>query len=561
MKTFIESMKITHNLVLLKESFVLMSGIGINPNRFVEWYCEEGVLLENSATEKWLADELLLIEGIINDKFKKYAPDAQKIGYAGGKFLGTAGAGAADTVTAGANLGGHMLAGAGKGVVSGINSIYPGADEKINKFGQNVKNFFTQPTGQQNQQQDPDGLQNQSNQQQNTQAPLNPHIKSATEALKSLSLRMNKSAALKQKIGGDAFQSTILKLINMLNNPSSFAMEEPQQQGNVMQFPQQSPVAKAESRFYSTLSKLYEQRLIINGLNDLQKYGINPEEFVEWYREEGRFLNEGWMDGVSDFGGNLWANMKDAWKNRGSGLKNVWNNWGQAGKERQANVDSERDNNSVQNAVKALDELEKEVGQNVKPEFLELINNIKQKLSVQPETPQNGDAEQQQEPEQQPQQQPEPQQPEPQQQNPQDNVQSQDQSGQQNPQDLQGNQKPDWFDLKRPHDSQYEQDPIEGVASSNEFWNSPDTKPQRDALMQQIKSMNFVKDDGTILPIANHFRPNVVIQDLVKRGSTGEYKDSSGQTLQDFLKNWKPQNESTVKNMPSFYQYMARRSL
>ena len=79
--------------------------------------------------------------------------------------------------------------------------------------------------------------------------------------------------------------------------------------------------------------------------------------------------------------------------------------------------------------------------------------------------------------------------------------------------------------------------------------------------MQQIKSMNFVKDDGTILPIANHFRPNVVIQDLVKRGSTGEYKDSSGQTLQDFLKNWKPQNESTVKNMPSFYQYMARRSL
>ena len=52
MRTFTESLQITTNIRMLKESFILMSERGINPNDFVEWYTTDGVgALEE--TLKW----------------------------------------------------------------------------------------------------------------------------------------------------------------------------------------------------------------------------------------------------------------------------------------------------------------------------------------------------------------------------------------------------------------------------------------------------------------------------------------------------------------------------
>lgn len=52
MKSFSESLRITKNMNLAKQCFHLMEENGLNPMDFVDWYCDEGILLER-LNEDW----------------------------------------------------------------------------------------------------------------------------------------------------------------------------------------------------------------------------------------------------------------------------------------------------------------------------------------------------------------------------------------------------------------------------------------------------------------------------------------------------------------------------
>ena len=237
MRTFVESLKITNNMVLLKETFICMSERGVNPSKFVEWYTTDGIE-DNSdkAAEKWLSDELFLVEGSIRNWMNKnVTPWAQKAGgmagYGTGALAGgavDATGGAYDAAKAGAQ---HFGGGAQQGWKSIMGEPKPTPEKPMEKPTETPE----APAGP-----------------AMTSSPHIQHIKSAHEALNALSLRMNKSKALKEKIGGEAFQSTIVHLMKMLKDmekiPVSIPFEKPEMAP--------APMAAVESHDYRFLNHI-----------------------------------------------------------------------------------------------------------------------------------------------------------------------------------------------------------------------------------------------------------------------------------------------------------------
>ena len=224
------------------------------------------------------------------------------------------------------------------------------------------------------------------------------HLASASQAINNLSKRLAKSKALKEKLGNNYAQlaQAVAALINMLNDPSKMQPQQqppqqpqpqpqPQQPQQPAQPQQQSPVSTpSESAGFSNFAnRLKLKNEIKSDLLILQKeYNIHPVAFIEWYVEEGRHLNEGWFDGVKDWFGQLGSNVKDAWGR-------VRNSWGQAGQQYQAGVDKKRDDDAIQQALAAIDQLDQSVqGRPASQDFLNVLQQVKaglQTLNAAPE--------------------------------------------------------------------------------------------------------------------------------------------------------------------------------
>jgi hypothetical protein len=168
MKTFYESLSKTKNTLLLKECFVLMSQKGVDPNKFVEWYCSEGFIHQKNGNLPKQLQEWAISEG------------------AWGTGLGA--------------TAGTMMAGPIGGAVGGY-------------LGNKVGNWLgTQFNQQQNQPAD----QNQPN--QNQQPNQNDKI-NAAKALTNFHKFYQNSPSLQQQINNPEFNNALTGLIGMLNDP------------------------------------------------------------------------------------------------------------------------------------------------------------------------------------------------------------------------------------------------------------------------------------------------------------------------------------------------------
>jgi hypothetical protein len=102
---------------------------------------------------------------------------------------------------------------------------------------------------------------------------------------------------------------------------------------------------------------------------------------VDWYVQEGQYLNEGWFDNVKDWFGRMGSNVKDAWGRAKGAFGNINNTWGQAGQQYQAGVDQKRDDEAVQQALAAIDQLDQNSQQHqISPDFLNILQQVKSGL-------------------------------------------------------------------------------------------------------------------------------------------------------------------------------------
>ena len=359
MRTFTESLQITTNIKMLRESFILMSERGINPNDFVEWYTTDGIGAQDQgllteASEEWL-------EGRVADWIRDYA---------GQKGLGRM------TNALGTAMG--SVVGGGIDAAKGLaGATYDNAQAA----GKSFDNMFKTSSGQNSQQpvaphQEPEQAHEP---EQSQESPY--HVKNAANAIDSLSKRMSRSKSLMGRLGGVSFQAAVVNLLNMLRNPSNLFQSN------------DSPNSAVESTGFGEFTrKIRLRNEIKTGLRTLQKFNIDPVKFVDWYIEEGQYLNEGMFDGVKDWFGRQWANAKGA-----------WNQWGKAGNEYQIQKDKQRDNEAIQQAMKALSELEQGMGGNQPSEdFASVLKQVQDQLTkalhepepeAQPEQPEDSQAE------------------------------------------------------------------------------------------------------------------------------------------------------------------------
>jgi hypothetical protein len=368
MRTFTESLQVTTNLRMVKESFVLMSERGVDPNDFVEWYTTDGIGMQDKgllteASEEWL-------EGQIANWFRDYA---------GQKGLGKA----SNALATG--IGG--AAGAGLEAAKGLGgAAYDNATAAANRVGgafKAVTGWGNNPTAPTSGPTSPTGgpvpqAQAQAPQQAQAQAPepaYAQHAKSAATAVDALSKRMSKSKSLMEKLGGPTFQAAVVNLLNMLKNPSKIAQAAS---------PSPTPASSSadtpsfeSTGFGNFTRKIRLQNEIKTGLRTLQEHNIDPVKFVDWYIEEGQYLNEGIFDGAKDWFGRQWANAKGA-----------WGQWGKAGDEYQAQKDQGRDNDAIQQAMHALGELEKGMtGSQPAEDFAAVLNQVQSGLNQASQAP------------------------------------------------------------------------------------------------------------------------------------------------------------------------------
>lgn len=350
MRTFTESLKISTNLKLLKESFVLMSQRGIDPMNFVEWYTTDGILQQDQglileASEQWLEAKVA--------NWVRDMAGQKGLGQFTNKLGSMAGSAAAGGIDALKGLGG---------------AAYDNAKSAATKMGasfnatKNWGNETPQPSD------------------------FDQHSKNAADAIDALSKRMSKSKDLFNRMGGQQIQAAVVNMLNMLKNPASIQNQQaqpeqqPEQQPLGRPQPQTPPQNQRTTYAYGNDDEPYEstgygnftkairvQNEIRSGLRTLQsEYNIDPQKFVTWYFDEGRHLNldEAWYDGLA----NTWSNIKDAWGN-------MKKSWGAAGQQRQIQADTQRDEDAIKNAMDALKGLRSQSG-NATDEFSSLLDAI-----------------------------------------------------------------------------------------------------------------------------------------------------------------------------------------
>ena len=327
MKSFSESLRITKNMNFAKQCFHLMEENGLNPMDFVDWYCEEGVLLER-LNEDWQSS----LGGAANQF---------------GGWLGQTG-------------------------------------QKIKDQWQNLKQTAGSARDQYHA-----GMGHQS---------WYREVGSAAAALDQLHRRMGVSPTLRNGIGGDQFMQMILQLIQILKGKQWDQMVAAPVT-NSPEISNEAPPQSMPAQDTSMAVSHYDPDLeISNKLHELQSYGIDPVQFVNWFGEQ---LNEGLFDGAGEWIGNQWANL--------SGTAQRWltgdqkQSWGYDAQLRIQRKDKE----SIDGAMKALNALQSAIesnGQQINAQFKQTIDAVLNQLrNYQPPQPQQQQPQTPQQPPQQPQ--------------------------------------------------------------------------------------------------------------------------------------------------------------
>lgn len=347
MKSFSESLQITKNMNLAKQCFGLMVKHGIDPEKFVEWYCdfgvihqEQGVLLESSI--KWLETQSLLTE--MPTWFNNV-----------GNSL-SSGFGAVKNKVAGAiqnNFGPQAMG----NYAQKAGNMAAGVQNLVNQTGQTMSNMhdkFHQGLGHPN---------------------WWRQAQAAEQALNLLHRRIGVSPNLMQAVGGQQFMQTVLQLMQTLRSmdQTQIAASEDStiaSSSTKQKMPEPLPGDTVPFRVNVKTNESFQIKNEIRaGLKKLQSYGHDPVKFVEWFISEIQKINEGLWDSAGEFLGNTWANTM--------GSANRWltgspqQKWGHDAAIRTKNKDLE----AITKAVQSLDAFQKIVG-NLNPEFKNTLNNV-----------------------------------------------------------------------------------------------------------------------------------------------------------------------------------------
>jgi SOS response regulatory protein OraA/RecX len=317
MRSFSESLRITKNIKLLEQALVLMADKGIDPEKFINWYVEDGQFEENL---------------VLNEFLNKWFPTAT--GLANRASQGYSAGSSVEKPSASAEYMGSALGSAAQGLAKRIGSWASSAKGAGDSFTKGV--IGDQPQQNQTQQ----GSTATSVQAQPQMTPLQKSQAVAKHALDTLSKRLGVSKDLQNKVADPEFHKNIINLIGLLKN----SLEE-----------------SVQTQFFDEDLEIKKQ------LFELQNQGIDVVVFTEWYVNN---YSENWLQKAGDWLGNQWANVKSA-----------WSNWGKAGQQRQAGVDAERDVQSITLAMSALRDLKSKLGDtNVNQDFTKTLNSVIEKL-------------------------------------------------------------------------------------------------------------------------------------------------------------------------------------
>lgn len=315
MKTFFESLTITKNFKLLEKLFIELEEIGINSNTFLD-YCLEEI--------SYSKDKKVLLENIFGNfadrissgkqsgqSIQNRFPTLQRIG----KWVGSQAQNAGEFV--GRQMG--RARDAADSFSKGVEGIHPGR--------------YNRPPiiGQQNTTKDPQmyipGMEPEQKQTNNYGA-----VSRAKAALDELSRRYNTSSELKSLINDEEFGR---RIYDMLRNIDNIKLEND----------------------------------ITNKLIYMKSIGLDVEDLVEYFAIERTKINEGigdWFKKAGNWVSGQWNNLKHAWKNWGTGDKNV---------------SSQKDMQAVGNALKALSDLKQKHGNQINQEFSRLLDPVLSKLN------------------------------------------------------------------------------------------------------------------------------------------------------------------------------------
>lgn len=324
MRSFAECLAEKKYYRLAEHAFTLMAERGVNPVQFVEWYRDEGHLFQGAILEQhaadWLEQELLLAEGLW-DRYQQgvqqgTGPKSSPVAWAAGRMLGGA-----------ANMAGrargwlkgqagdiiqsfsHGVDGGGYGSIHGNNAgAAPGSPANPAAPGTGATGAPMNPAAAQGAAQGG--------------AAVAPQVRDALAALRNLS-RWSKHIP-----GLDA--QVLQKLIDVLNNPPASGGQVVPMNPNAgatqqaaWHVPEGEPIAEAiRPVFTNHVQKRILDMKIERACREMAAHGINPELFVEWYLDEGQYL-EGhlfevglrdrmgaWWQGAKSMFGNMFGNFR-----------------------------------------------------------------------------------------------------------------------------------------------------------------------------------------------------------------------------------------------------------
>jgi hypothetical protein len=321
MMTLAQRLAISRNLETVQDFCETLAGYGIDPQHFVDWLCNEGVQHYENGSLHEGAQEWLESELLISEGWQDYVK-------AGLKGAGTG------AVVGGLGGGLGMLGGA---VVGGL----------TNMAGLALKNYFgnksTTPSPTSTGPVDPTEMKKQS----------------ATRAVADLSKRIQQSPSLQAMLGGPGeagkLTQALTSLLSTIQNKLHEALLSPEQ------------------RLAENLQHLRQEIELKNTLLDLVELGIDPKAVFDWYVEDHVMINENILQRVGDWWSRTKANVADA-----------WSKWGQAGKEKQAEIDKQRDIAAMQAVMDQLADLESHLGSAGKKatiEFAKFAKEVKDKLA------------------------------------------------------------------------------------------------------------------------------------------------------------------------------------
>ena len=300
MRSFTSHLSNLRNNNLVYHTFVEMARRGVDPNKFVDWYASEGILLSESQltiqSVDWLKTELLLSEGI-GSWLGRQAGGAVNAGEYTTRKIGDAAQAVGDQ--------GRSFAGAASDAYKAARPhAYPPGDPQAQPADPAQAAGNPAPV-----------------------APTGPE-QAASQAVSNLSgvLSRVKNHPLAQD---GNFMNILQNLLGVLR--SMPPAQAPAPQG------QPAPGAAAPGAAASDV--------LDHALHQIAANGVDPMLFAEWYIKEGYYLSEeDFQEGFSDWWGKL-KSKASGWWNGGSPSMAGWKKGGE-----------DYDTNQVAQAIQAVNQ-------------------------------------------------------------------------------------------------------------------------------------------------------------------------------------------------------------